>query len=73
MTAPGSDADEAAMTALRFLLSHQLARVGDLGVSGFEPWLGADAELVARVHAQCIELDWNPMGGGCWLAAIDSP
>ena len=72
VTASEEDAHEAAMAALYLLLSQRLAQVGDLGESGFEPWSGADVDLVARVRAQCDELDWNPMGDGCWFAAIDS-
>lgn len=41
---------------------------GDLGDEGFVAWEGSASGLAARVVMRAVEMEWQPLGGGGWLA-----
>lgn len=59
---------EAATGVLDHVLRRELMAVGELGESGFEAWPGTVEENVAKAVATLDKLNWEPLGGACWLS-----
>ncbi|MDG4767245.1 hypothetical protein O7632_24580 [Solwaraspora sp. WMMD406] len=53
---------EEVVAVLDYLLTRELAEVGELAEAGFVPWKGAVAEVIAKVVARCDETGWR-LGG----------
>ncbi len=62
------DFKSVAVAVLRFLLFEELATVGDIGESGFESWSTSLDETVEIVVSKCETVNWEPLGGLCWMS-----
>lgn len=67
----GSDFREIASEVVSRLIKNELMVPGSIGSVGFERWPGPPGALFDRVIAECESFNWQPQGGGCWLANTD--
>ena len=65
---PADSFKEVAVSVLGFLLSQDLATVGEIGESGFEPWSTSFDETMETVVSKCESVNWEPFGGLCWIS-----
>jgi hypothetical protein len=68
-TETGVASEQVTVDVLRRLMAQGLAVVGQIGDQGFEGWTGSEDEIIARVVESLDAVDWNPQGGGFWLAS----